>query len=76
MPLTDIIKLSVGGVSMTTTRSTLLSDPSSTLARMFQEDSIMPPARVEDGQFFLDIDPEGFKVRTPKPISLNQHMSR
>ena len=62
MPMNDVISLNVGGVSMATSRATLLSDPSSSLARMFQEDSEMPPAKLKDGEFFLDLDPKCFEV--------------
>ena len=62
MPLNDVISLNVGGVSMATTRATLLSDPKSSLARMFQEDSEIPPAKIKDGEFFLDLDPKCFEV--------------
>ena len=47
---------------MATSRATLLSDPTSSLARMFQEDSEMPPAKLKDGEFFLDLDPKCFEV--------------
>ena len=60
--MNDVISLNVGGVSMATSRATLLSDPSSSLARMFQEDSEMPPAELKDGEFFLDLDPKCFEV--------------
>ena len=62
MPLNDVISLNVGGVSMATTRATLLSDPKSSLARMFQEDSEIPPAKMKDGEFFLDLDSKCFEV--------------
>ena len=62
MPLNDVISLNVGGVSMATSRATLLSDPTSSLARMFQEDSEIPPAKLKDGEFFLDLDPKCFEV--------------
>ena len=47
---------------MTTTRTTLVSEADSVLARMFGEDSTMPPAKVEGGEYFLDADPDAFKV--------------
>ena len=62
MPLNDVISLNVGGVSMATSRATLLSDPTSSLGRMFQEDSEIPPAKLKDGEFFLDLDPKCFEV--------------
>ena len=62
MPLNDVISLNVGGVSMATSRATLLSDPTSSLAKMFQEDSEIPPAKLKDGEFFLDLDPKCFEV--------------
>ena len=62
MPLNDVICLNVGGASMATSRATLLSEPASSLARMFQEDSEIPPAKLKDGEFFLDLDPKCFEV--------------
>lgn len=47
---------------MATSRATLLSEPASSLARMFQEDSEIPPAKLKDGEFFLDLDPKCFEV--------------
>ena len=47
---------------MATSRATLLSDPASSLARMFQENSEIPPAKLKDGEFFLDLDPKCFEV--------------
>jgi hypothetical protein len=71
--LSDILRLDVSGVAMTTTRATLLSEPNSVLARMFAEDSALPPARVEGGAYFLDLDAGAFKVmRLPSPRLLFQ----
>ena len=75
MPLNDVISLNVGGVSMATTRATLLSDPKSSLARMFQEDSEIPPAKIKDGEFFLDLDPKCFEVLL-EPVSSQAQANR
>ena len=45
-----------------TTRQTLCSDGSSMLAAMFAPDSKMAPGILTDGAYFLDRDPEVFKV--------------
>ena len=62
MPMNDLIRLNVGGTSLTTSRGTLLSDPVSSLAKMFQEDSPISPAILHNGEYFLDVDSECFKV--------------
>ena len=74
MPLNDVISLNVGGVSMATSRATLLSDPTSSLAKMFQEDSEIPPAKLKDGEFFLDLDPKCFEV-VEQPLRNKLRMS-
>ena len=58
----DIIKLNVGGETFLTTRSTLTSYPNSTLSKMFDPESGLPPAYSEDGVYFLDSDPDCFNV--------------
>ena len=45
-----------------TTRQTLCSDGSSMLAAMFAPGSSRAPGILTDGAFFLDRDPEVFKV--------------
>lgn len=58
----DIVTLNVGGRLFTTTRMTLTSEPDSMLGRMFDTSSPFPPARLVDGAFFLDANPEVFSV--------------
>merc|ERR1719309_265415 len=58
MSLSDWVKLNVGG----TTRTTLTSCPDSTLAKMFDSDSGLPPAYSEDGVYFLDANPDCFSI--------------
>ena len=62
MALNDWLKLNVDGQMFQTARSTLTSCPDSTLAKMFDPDSGLPPAYSEDGVFFLDTDPDCFGV--------------
>merc|ERR550519_2037895 len=47
---------------MSTARSTLLSNPSSALARMFDPDSGLQPARMVEGSYIVDADPDCFQV--------------
>lgn len=51
---TSIIKLNVGGVYYTTTRTTLTMYKDSMLARMFSEDNISLCQKDEDGRYFID----------------------
>ena len=60
--MTDWIKLNVGGTMFETTRSTLISDRDSILARMFDSDSNRPPAENQDGVFLIDACPRAFAV--------------
>eukprot|EP00088_Acartia_fossae_P062006 TRINITY_DN7462_c0_g1_i9.p1 TRINITY_DN7462_c0_g1~~TRINITY_DN7462_c0_g1_i9.p1 ORF type:complete len:166 (-),score=32.07 TRINITY_DN7462_c0_g1_i9:341-838(-) len=62
MSLSDIIVLNVGGTRFETTRATLVSQPDSMLAKMFDPDSPLVPAKPKDDAYFLDRDPETFKV--------------
>ena len=55
--LGDWIKLNVGGAMFETSRATLTRVPDSLLGRMFDPDSSLPPARMQDGAFLLDADP-------------------
>ena len=58
----DIIHLNIGGLKMTTTRSTLCQVEGSLLASMFRgrwEDSVQ---RDQDGAVFLDFNPQHFSV--------------
>ena len=53
--VTDWLKLNVGGTMFETTRSTLMSNPDSLLARMFDPESSLPPASMdEDGVYRID----------------------
>ena len=45
------LKLNVGGRIFETTRATLTSHPSSSLAKMFQPKSSLPPTLMEDGVY-------------------------
>lgn len=58
----DIVTLNVGGRLFTTTRMTLTSEPESVLGRMFDVSSHIPPARLVDGAYFLDANPDVFEV--------------
>eukprot|EP00088_Acartia_fossae_P061999 TRINITY_DN7462_c0_g1_i17.p1 TRINITY_DN7462_c0_g1~~TRINITY_DN7462_c0_g1_i17.p1 ORF type:complete len:216 (-),score=48.71 TRINITY_DN7462_c0_g1_i17:320-967(-) len=60
MSLSDIIVLNVGGTRFETSRATLVSQPDSMLAKMFDPDSPLEPAKTKDGAFFLDRDPKTF----------------
>ena len=57
-----IIDLDVGGTRFRTTRQTLLSDPTSMLAKMFHPDSPFSPGMKKDGAYFLDRDPVYFRA--------------
>ena len=52
----------MGGTQFETTRSTLTSDPESSLSRMFEPNSNLPPASVTDGVFKIDACPRSFSV--------------
>ena len=53
--VTDWLKLNVGGTMFETTRSTLMSNPDSLLAKMFDPDSALSPAsRDENGVYRID----------------------
>ena len=58
----DIVTVDVGGQKIRTTRMTLMSDPNSALARMFDPDSSIPPSKLVEGAYFIDADPDVFKV--------------
>merc|ERR1719219_673721 len=60
--MTDWLRLNVGGTQFETTRSTLTSDPESSLSRMFEPNSNLPPASVTDGVFKIDACPRSFSV--------------
>merc|ERR1712117_97739 len=58
----QVITLNVGGTVFTTTIATLTKYPNSLLAAMFNQESERPPARKDDnGNFFIDAEPEPFK---------------
>lgn len=58
-----IIDLNVGGHRFSTSRQTLLSDPNSMLAKMFDpESSFSAPGVMKDGAYFLDRDPIHFRA--------------
>ena len=61
--MTDWLRLNVGGTIYETSRSTLTSDAESTLARMFEPNSNLPPAPVtEEGCYQIDACPRSFGV--------------
>ena len=60
--MNDIITLNVGGRIMTTSRSTLLSDADSVLAKMFDPNSGLEPGKMVDGAYFIDADPDSFQA--------------
>ena len=62
----SVIDLDVGGTRFRTTRQTLLSDPDSMLAKMFDPEaprgtSVAPLVKI-DGAYFIDRDPVYFRV--------------
>jgi len=59
--MNDIIALDVGGTRFDTTRQTLLQDPNSMLAKMFDPNPPLTPGLVKNGAYFLDRDPEYFR---------------
>ena len=61
--MTDWIKLNVGGKIFETSRATLTSHQDSSLARMFEPNSNLPPATLtSDGVYLVDACPVGFSV--------------
>jgi len=60
--MNDILLLNVGGTRFETTRQTLLHDPASMLAKMFDPSSQLQPGVMRDGAYFLDRDPVNFRV--------------
>ena len=58
----NIVRLNVGGKIFTSSRSTLQAVPSSLLGKMFEDESPYGALPVdEDGNIFLDRDPEAFR---------------
>ena len=62
MSLTDIIKLNIRGKLVTIARSTLVSDTTSVLARMFDPQQLLTSTNLVDGGHFIHSDPECFQV--------------
>jgi len=62
LPMNDWISLDVGGRKMSTTRSTLVSNSNSALANMFNPYSGLEPARMVNGSYTIDADPDCFQV--------------
>ena len=61
--ISDWLKLNVGGTMFETSRATLTSHPTSSLARMFEPNSNLPPATTtSDGVYQIDACPQGFSV--------------
>ena len=61
--MTDWLRLNVGGTIFETSRATLTSHPSSSLARMFEPNSNLPPATTTpDGVYQIDACPLSFSV--------------
>jgi hypothetical protein len=59
----ELIALNVGGTRFETSRQTLTKDGHSMLAKMFAEDASLSPAiSTKDGEYFIDRNPERFKV--------------
>ena len=58
-----MISLNVGGTHFSTSVATLTKYPNSMLASMFNPESDRPPAeKDEQGSYFIDRDPEPFRV--------------
>jgi len=61
--MTDWLRLNVGGTIFETSRATLTSHPTSSLARMFEPNSNLPPATTTpEGVYLIDACPAGFSV--------------
>ena len=61
--MTDWLKLNVGGTIFETSRTTLTSHPTSSLARMFQLNNNLPPTTITpDGVYLIYACPVGFSV--------------
>ena len=54
--MSEWIKLNVGGQTFYTTRTTLMSEPESMLARMFSEENknILMPCQMENDTYLID----------------------
>ena len=62
MSYNEILNLDVGGTKFKTSRQTLMREPGSLLGRMFDIDSPLQPAAMQDGAYFLDRDPKKFEI--------------
>jgi len=60
--LNSVVTLNVGGTKFETTRQTLLTDPGSMLAKMFDPVSPLQPGVMRDGAYFIDRDPKYFGI--------------
>ena len=60
--LNSLVTLNVGGTKFETTRQTLLNDPNSMLAKMFDPVSPLQPGVKVDGAYFIDRDPNYFRI--------------
>lgn len=60
--LNSVVTLNVGGTKFETTRQTLLNDPRSMLAKMFDPVSPLQPGVMRDGAYFIDRDPNYFRI--------------
>ena len=58
------LKLNVGGRIFETTRATLASHPSSSLAKMFEPRPALPPTLMEDGVYQVNLGPLSFDIVT------------
>ena len=58
----ELISLNVGGTIFVTSAATLTKDHNSMLARMFGSTELPPARKDGDGNYFLDRDPETFRV--------------
>lgn len=65
---TQFVQLNVGGVPHTTTRETLMREPSSRLALMAR--GVLPCATGADGALFVDRSPRFFQTSEPMLRSL------
>jgi len=61
--MSEWIKLNVGGQTFYTTRTTLMSEPESMLARMFSEENknILMPCQMENDTYLIDRTPKYFE---------------
>jgi len=61
--MSDWIKLNVGGQTFYTTRTTLMSEPDSMLARMFSEENknVLMPCHMENDTYLIDRTPKYFE---------------